>query len=109
MTGILGEPSRDCTRRVDTAARRVRPRRADSACPTARFEKCAKPRRHSMALRLQQVPAMKKSTTNKLTLRTQVIRLLTSEALARVDGGNPEPVVTGFIMKDTIIIRTGTR
>ena len=42
---------------------------------------------------------MKKSTTNKLALRTQTLRLLTSDALGRVAGG--------FIMKDTIIIRTG--
>ena len=47
---------------------------------------------------------MKKSTT-RLTLRTQTIRLLTSEALHRA-GGGAEPVVPGFIMKDTIIIRT---
>jgi hypothetical protein len=44
---------------------------------------------------------MKKSTTNKLTLRTQVLRQLTNDVLARVDGG--------FIMKDTIIIRTSGR
>ena len=44
---------------------------------------------------------MKKSNTSKLTLRTQVIRQLTSDVLARVEGG--------FIMKDTIIIRTSTR
>jgi hypothetical protein len=54
-----------------------------------------------MARQVQQVLAMKKSNTSKLTLRTQVIRQLTSDVLARVDGG--------FIMKDTIIIRTGTR
>ena len=47
---------------------------------------------------------MRKSTT-KLTLRTQTIRLLTSEALHQA-GGGAEPVVPGFIMKDTIIIRT---
>ena len=47
---------------------------------------------------------MKKSTT-RLTLRTQTIRQLTSEALHQA-GGGVEPVVTGFIMKDTIIIRT---
>lgn len=35
----------------------------------------------------------------KLELRPQTIRLLTDEALSRVAGG--------FIMKDTIIIRTG--
>ena len=47
---------------------------------------------------------MKKSTP-KLSLRTQTIRLLTSEALHHAGGGN-EPVATGFVMKDTIIIRT---
>jgi hypothetical protein len=43
--------------------------------------------------------AMKKSTSRKLVLRSQAIRQLTTEALDRVAGG--------FIMKDTIIIRTG--
>ena len=43
---------------------------------------------------------MKKST-NKLTLRTQVIRQLTPDVLDRVAGG--------FIMKDTIIIKTSSR
>lgn len=42
---------------------------------------------------------MKKSTIGKLALRTQTIRLLSEQALDRVAGG--------FIMKDTIIIRTG--
>lgn len=42
---------------------------------------------------------MHKPTRNKLALRPQTIRLLTDEALGRVAGG--------FIMKDTIIIRTG--
>jgi hypothetical protein len=42
---------------------------------------------------------MKKPTTAKLALRTQTLRLLAPEALDRVGGG--------FIMKDTIIIRTG--
>jgi hypothetical protein len=42
---------------------------------------------------------MHKSTPRKLALRPQTIRLLTDEALGRVAGG--------FIMKDTIIIRTG--
>ena len=41
---------------------------------------------------------MKKSNASKLALRTQVIRQLTNDVLARVEGG--------FIMKDTIIIRT---
>lgn len=42
---------------------------------------------------------MHKSTPRKLALRPQTVRLLTDEALGRVAGG--------FIMKDTIIIRTG--
>lgn len=42
---------------------------------------------------------MHKSTPSKLALRPQTLRLLTDEALGRVVGG--------FIMKDTIIIRTG--
>jgi hypothetical protein len=50
---------------------------------------------------------MKKSTARKLALRTQTIRLLTDASLGHVAGGGLEPVVTGFIMKDTIIIRTG--
>lgn len=41
---------------------------------------------------------MKKLTTHKLALRTQTVRLLAPEALDRVAGG--------FIMQDTIIIRT---
>jgi len=41
---------------------------------------------------------MKKSTASKLALRTQTIRQLSNEALDRVAGG--------FIMKDTIVIRT---
>ena len=49
---------------------------------------------------------MKKSTTSKLTLRAQTLRLLTSEEHHQVGGGNGEPAVPGFIMKDTIIIRT---
>jgi hypothetical protein len=54
-----------------------------------------------MARRMHQWLAMKKSTNSKLTLRTQVIRQLTNDVLDRVAGG--------FIMKDTIIIRTSTR
>jgi hypothetical protein len=41
---------------------------------------------------------MKKLSTPKLALRTQTLRVLAPEALDRVGGG--------FIMKDTIIIRT---
>lgn len=42
---------------------------------------------------------MKKSAAPKLSLRAQTLRSLTPEALAGVAGG--------FIMKDTVIIRTG--
>ena len=41
---------------------------------------------------------MHKSTPRKLALRPQTIRLLTDDALSHVAGG--------FIMKDTIIVRT---
>jgi hypothetical protein len=41
---------------------------------------------------------MKKTTHPKLSLRTQTVRQLSTEALGQVAGG--------FIMKDTIIIRT---
>jgi hypothetical protein len=54
-----------------------------------------------MARPVQYRLAMKKSTSNKLTLRTQVIRQLTNDVLDRVAGG--------FIMKDTIIVKTSTR
>ena len=50
---------------------------------------------------------MKKSTTKKLMLRAQTTRLLTHEVLDRIAGGNIEPSVNGFIMKDSIIVRTG--
>lgn len=60
-----------------------------------------------MALGLQQAIAMKKSTSRKLALGAQTIRLLTSEKLDRIAGGNLQPIANGFIMKDTIIIRTG--
>ncbi|HEU4729575.1 MAG TPA: hypothetical protein VFT22_16870 [Kofleriaceae bacterium] len=49
---------------------------------------------------------MKKSTTYKLVLRSQTIRQFATEALDCIAGGG-EPVDNGFIMKDTIIIRTG--
>jgi hypothetical protein len=49
---------------------------------------------------------MKKSTTKRLTLRTQTLRALTSEALDLVAGGNAEPPANGFIMKDTSFVRT---
>jgi len=50
---------------------------------------------------------MKKSTTKKLTLRAQTTRLLTNEALDGIAGGNLEAPANGFIMKDSIIVRTG--
>jgi hypothetical protein len=50
---------------------------------------------------------MKRSTPHKLALHAQTIRLLAHETLDRVAGGNHEPVQNGFIMRDTIIIRTG--
>ena len=50
---------------------------------------------------------MKKSTTRKLPLRVQTVRLLAHETLDLVVGGNLEPAPHGFIMRDTVIIRTG--
>jgi hypothetical protein len=44
---------------------------------------------------------MKKTTRPKLSLRTQTVRQLSTDALGQVAGG--------FIMKDTIIIRTSSR
>jgi hypothetical protein len=49
---------------------------------------------------------MKRSTTHKLALRPQTLRLLANDELDRIAGGGAERVVNGFIMKDTIIIRT---
>jgi hypothetical protein len=72
---------------------------------------CAKRGDLPMALRLQCPVAMKKST-KKLSLRTQTIRLLTQDALDQVAGGDlgpVGPVEQGFIMKDSIIVRTSTR
>lgn len=60
-----------------------------------------------MASPLQSLLTMKKTTTDKLTLQGQTIRLLTAHALDRIAGGNRDPIANGFIMKDTIIIRTG--
>jgi len=60
----------------------------------------------SLAPRLHKYVAMKRSTPQKLALRPQTVRLLASEELDRVAGG-AERIVNGFIMKDTIIIRTG--
>lgn len=49
---------------------------------------------------------MKKST-HKLALNSQTLRWLTDGALDHVAGGSPEPAADGFIMKDSIIVRTG--
>jgi len=49
---------------------------------------------------------MKKST-DKLSLRAQTIRLLTNNALGRAAGGHPQPAQDGFIMQDSVIVRTG--
>jgi len=54
---------------------------------------------------------MKKST-RRLALRAQTVRVLADEALAVALGGSPEPVGVGdqgFIMKDSIIVRTSGR
>jgi hypothetical protein len=50
---------------------------------------------------------MKKVTPHKLALRPQTVRLLADDNLDRIAGGGAPRVVDGFIMKDTIIIRTG--
>jgi hypothetical protein len=50
---------------------------------------------------------MKRSTTHKLALRPQILRLLADDRLDHIAGGGAERVVNGFIMKDTIIVRTG--
>lgn len=52
-----------------------------------------------MARSLHIRDAMKKPTPKKLTMRAQTVRLLGPEDYGQVAGG--------FIMKDTIIIRTG--
>lgn len=49
---------------------------------------------------------MKKSA-HKLSLRAQTIRLLSNDALGRAAGGDPHPAQEGFIMQDTVIVRTG--
>ncbi len=49
---------------------------------------------------------MKKST-HKLSLRAQTIRWLSNSGLGRAAGGNPQPAEEGFIMQDTVIVRTG--
>jgi hypothetical protein len=50
---------------------------------------------------------MKRSTPQKLALRPQILRLLASDQLDPIAGGGAERVGDRFIMKDTIIVRTG--
>lgn len=47
---------------------------------------------------------MKKTSTSKLSLRTQTIRALTASESSSVVGGTLQPLPQGFIMKDTVII-----
>ncbi|HKE14161.1 MAG TPA: hypothetical protein VKB80_04840 [Kofleriaceae bacterium] len=50
---------------------------------------------------------MKKTHTKKLSLRTQTVRALTAVEVGIAVGGVVQPAAPhGFIMKDTIIIRT---
>jgi hypothetical protein len=49
---------------------------------------------------------MKKTNHKKLALSTDTIRVLTNDHLARAVGGSLDPAPLGFIMKDTIIVRT---
>jgi hypothetical protein len=49
---------------------------------------------------------MKKTSTKKLSLRTQTIRALTASESSGVVGGTLQPLPQGFIMKDSIIVRT---
>lgn len=72
-------------------------------------ERSLNPPAISLAQWLQHAVAMKKLNPNKLALTTQTIRLLTSETLDRVAGGTLEPIANGFIMKDSVIVRTSTR
>jgi hypothetical protein len=58
------------------------------------------------AHRLHEWSGMKKSTS-KLTLKTQTLRLLSDDAIRHVVGGTADP--QGFIMKDSIIVKTSTR
>jgi hypothetical protein len=53
--------------------------------------------------------AMKKTTKQKLALKTQTIRVLDQDALTNAAGGSFQPVEQGFIMKDTIIVRPTSR
>ena len=52
---------------------------------------------------------MKKTTRPKLALKTETIRILAAGTLAQVVGGSHVDPINGFIMKDTIIIRTSGR
>jgi hypothetical protein len=52
---------------------------------------------------------MKRIPKQKLSLKTQTIGVLSTEALAQVGGGSFQPVEQGFIMKDSVIVKTSTR
>jgi hypothetical protein len=49
-------------------------------------------------------PPNKKS---KLALTSQTIGVLSPDELTQVAGGTIQPIEQGFIMKDSIIVRTG--
>lgn len=49
-----------------------------------------------------------KKPTRKLALHTQTIVVLQTADLAQVVGGT-QPVIQGFIMKDSIVVRTSGR
>lgn len=51
-----------------------------------------------------------KKTSRKLALQSEAIRVLAAPELDRVAGGTFQPVQPeGFIMKDSIIVKTSTR
>ena len=52
-------------------------------------------------------PCMKKTPAKKLALRSQTVRALTAMDVGSVAGGLVQPALHGFIMQDTVIIRTG--
>ena len=85
---------------------RAQPRRADPAHAPRPAWICPEPRRLRDGAAVAPQVVMKKST-HKLALNPQTLRLLTGHALDRVAGGHPEPDANGFIMKDSIIVRTG--
>lgn len=78
-------------------------RSGDRACKLAIF------RQPLRASRLLYRSAMKK-TSRKLALQSEAIRVLAAPELDRVAGGTFQPVQPeGFIMKDSIIVKTSTR